>query len=174
MSARSGSGSIETTGPRSVTWRPQLSPSNTVSEICGRSRRWPRRARLTSMLSSRRPSTQSYQVAAECGVPSLRTVATTAGFGRRTTSSSRAYGAVGSSRRSVLLEFGVGVEREEARERLVSEGCSRSPPQRVTSEAPEEQDGRAPRSAERVEDQVGRRVVHADLKVRRSGRVERG
>jgi len=42
----------------------------------------------------------------------------------------------------------------------------------VAAEAPEQQDGRAADSAERVEDEVGRSVVHADLKVRRRRRVE--
>src|SRR5205814_1821992 len=58
-------------------------------------RRNPSRRRLSSMFSRTSPSSQSYQVATLCGDPSGRSVATTAGFGRRRNSSTSGGTGVG-------------------------------------------------------------------------------
>src|SRR6266516_131085 len=82
MSARSGSSSIETMRPIRLTWLYQLSSSRTVSAARGSRRMNRRRRRLSSMFSSTRPFSHSYQVGTVWGEPSGRSVATTAGFGR--------------------------------------------------------------------------------------------
>ncbi len=51
-------------------WAYQFSSSSTVIDTCGLARRYPSRTRVSSMFKSTRPSSQSYQVAAVCGVPS--------------------------------------------------------------------------------------------------------
>src|SRR5436305_752331 len=63
------------------------------------------------MLSRMRPSSQSYQVAAVCGEPSGRTVATTAGFGRaRNSETSCGTGARGTPLRRLALLVGPALE----------------------------------------------------------------
>jgi hypothetical protein len=108
MSRRPSSSSIETTFPSSVTWRYQSSP-RTVSDTAGLARRYPSRRRLSSMFRRTRPSSQSYQVAAVCGVPSGRMVATTAGFGaERNASTSGGTGTGGTDR---IYPSGDGLRR---------------------------------------------------------------
>src|ERR1700686_1787686 len=63
------------------------------------------RARLSSMFSSTRPLSQSYQVAAVWGAPAGLTVATTAGFGRaRNSSTSGGTGAGGTAPSLLVLQ----------------------------------------------------------------------
>src|SRR5262245_50482407 len=87
MSSSSVSSTSSATRPSRFTCRYQLSASSTVSERRGSRRRNPSRARLSSMFSSTREPSHRYQVATACGEPSGRTVATTAGLGRRRSSS---------------------------------------------------------------------------------------
>src|SRR5690348_1198942 len=95
MSARSGS-SWSAMRPWSVMWRYHCSPSRTVSETRGSCRRYSRRLRPSSMFTSTRPSSQTYQVATVLGLPSGATVPMTDGFGlRRTASSSSGSGGLG-------------------------------------------------------------------------------
>src|SRR5829696_3935883 len=87
MSTSSGSSSKNTTRPKRLTWEYQLSSPSTVRETRPSRRMNARRSLVTSMFTSARPSCQSYQVATVCGEPSGRSVAITAGLGRRRNSS---------------------------------------------------------------------------------------
>src|SRR5438477_10064907 len=109
MPARSGSSSIETTRPSSVTCPYQLSSPRTVSATAGFCRMYRRRRRLSSMLRSTRPSSQSYQVAAVWGAPLGLTVATTAGLGRARNASTSGGTGTGGTRPSLLSGDGQGV-----------------------------------------------------------------
>src|SRR5438552_7682936 len=111
MSWSSGSSSIETIRPRSDTWLYHESTPSAVSATRGSRRMKRRRTRLSSMLRRTRAPSQSYQVAAVWGEPSGRSVATTAGFGRRRNSStSGGSGRLGTLRphrdRGVVWRFG--------------------------------------------------------------------
>src|SRR5437667_5652327 len=77
-------------------WPYQLRSSSTVRAARGSRRKNRSRSLLSSMFSSTRPFSQSYQVGAVCGEPSGRSVATTAGFAReRNSSTSAGTGTVG-------------------------------------------------------------------------------
>src|SRR6185295_16659601 len=84
MSLRSGSSS-SAMRPWSVMWRYHESPSRMVSDTRGSLRRYPRRLRPSSMFTSARPSSQTYQVATVFGLPSGATVPMIDGFGLRKT-----------------------------------------------------------------------------------------
>src|SRR6187431_785550 len=99
MSSNSVSSTSSATRPSRFTCRYQLSASSTVSDRRGSRRRNASLARLSSMFRSTREPSHRYHVATECGEPSGRTVATTAGLGRRRSSStSGGNGSVGTAR----------------------------------------------------------------------------
>src|SRR5215218_2436166 len=87
MSSSRSSSTSSAARPSRFTCRYQPWASSTVSDRRGSRRRNASRARLSSMFSSTREPSQRYHVATECGEPSGRTVATTAGLGRRRSSS---------------------------------------------------------------------------------------
>src|SRR5713101_3205175 len=100
MSERSGSSSIETMRPIRLTWLYQLPSSRTVSAARGSRRMKRSRSRVTAMFSRTLPSSQSYQVGTECGDPSGRRVATTAGLGRDKNSSTSSGTGTGGTRKA--------------------------------------------------------------------------
>src|SRR5436853_3075528 len=104
MSASESSSAIETIFPSRLTceYQPSSPLPRTVSAARGSRRMYPSRSLVSSMFRSTRPSSQSYQVGTLCGEPSGRSVATTAGFGRRRNSStSGGTGTLGTSARAL-------------------------------------------------------------------------
>src|SRR3954452_2248728 len=110
--------------PCSVMCRYQESPSRTVSDTRGSLRRYSRRLRPSSMLTSTWPSSHTYHVATVLGAPSGVTEPMTAGFGlastRWSSSGSGGLGMAGSHTRCALRHRARG--REVDLDRVVDVG----------------------------------------------------